>query len=86
MVWLPYRYHYIDSIPSPTYKSWGVEFSCVLERIASVTGAPWKKDEGSMVKTPLGYVSVFHTVGGIGTQRPMTKKPAANGMLNCLTP
>ena len=28
----------------------GGEFSCVLERIVSVAGAPWKKGEGSMVK------------------------------------
>jgi len=32
----------------------GVEFSCVLERIASVAGAPWKKEEGSMVKPRWG--------------------------------
>jgi hypothetical protein len=28
----------------------GVEFSCVLDMVVSVAGAPWKKEEGSMVK------------------------------------
>jgi len=40
---------HIDSIPARQMRL-GVESSHVLERIASVAWAPWKKEEGSMVK------------------------------------
>ena len=41
---------HIDSIPSSTDEIWEVEPSRVLEIIASVAGAHWKKEEGNMVK------------------------------------
>jgi hypothetical protein len=55
MVWFPPTYlvvlDIIILIVSPArHESWEVELSCVLERIASVAGAPWKKEEGSIVK------------------------------------
>jgi hypothetical protein len=41
----------IPIFPSPGDETRrGVEFSCVLDMVVSVAGAPWKKEEGSMVK------------------------------------
>ena len=77
MVWFPPTYEVVLDIiiliVSPArHDSWEVELSCVLERIASVAGAPWKKEEGSIVKPRCG---VLHTVAGT-----VTRKPVANGM------
>jgi hypothetical protein len=45
-LWSCFRYHYIDIIPSPWDETWGVEFSCVLNRIISVAGARSLEERG----------------------------------------
>ena len=97
-LWSCLRYHYIDIIPSPGNETWGVEFSFVLDMVVSVAGAPWKKEEGSMVKPRCDVCGCSTLLEELYNETPLwcawvlhtvgatvTRKPVANGMLRCMT-